>query len=151
MDSVSHLMGKGRGVGGNRGHDGPGYYPGKYASERGNPKASRDGIEAIVMNEKGETIRTIASEIVGSASPRKDGFNYGTGWGSTDPLPPIYGEAVKLEAAWNKTVHEVQSIRWAITEAIRNVRLAETETEKRLAVSELAEVVIKTRGVLIRV
>lgn len=143
-------------------HDGPGYYPGMYAKERGNPSlgyvefpyqpemsAAHDegrAVEAIVMNKKGEITRTIAREIAASDSPRKQGFNYGIGWGS-DPKPPIYFEAEKLEAAWTKTMHEVQAIRYALTEAIRNVRLSETATEKRRAVATLAEVVSKTYGV----
>jgi hypothetical protein len=38
------------------------------------------------------------AEIMVSDSPRKTGFSYGIGWGSTDPFPPIYFEAVQLEA-----------------------------------------------------
>lgn len=80
----------------------------------------------------------IAAEIVASESPRKSGFNYGSGWGS-EPKPSIYFDAVRLSQALDARAHAATAQAWKITTAIRAVRLAETETEKRVAVSHLTD------------
>ncbi len=82
---------------------------------------------------------TIAAEIVASDSPRKNGFNYGVGWGQQNPKPPIYFDAVRLSEALEQIAHDTSRRSWRIITAIRAVRLAETDTEKRLAVRHLTD------------
>lgn len=80
----------------------------------------------------------ISQEIVASESPRKSGFNYGVGW-ETAPKPSIYFDAVRLNQAMRDDLHERQSAQWRLETAMRNLRLAETVTEKVLAIGTLRE------------
>lgn len=73
---------------------------------------------------------------------RKAGFNYGTGWGPSQK-PPIYFEAVQLSNVLREAAHDATAISWAMEMAIRDVRHAETEKEKRAAVKALSLAVEK--------
>jgi hypothetical protein len=72
-----------------------------------------------------------------NVNPRANGYNYGVGWGPTDK-PPIYAEAQKLASLLGDEAIEASRIHWALEMAIRNVRLAETDIEKKQSVSNLA-------------
>ncbi|MDR6305226.1 hypothetical protein GGQ85_002946 [Nitrobacter vulgaris] len=75
-------------------------------------------------------------------NPRAKGFNYGIGWGSA-PKPPIYDKARELALVFNKIANAAVKKAWALEMAIRTVRLAETETEKRCAVAALIELMLQ--------
>ena len=75
-------------------------------------------------------------------NPRAKGFNYGIGWGST-PKPPIYHKAQELALVFNRIANAATKKAWALEMAIRTVRLAETETEKRCAISALIELMLQ--------
>ena len=77
-----------------------------------------------------------------NVNPRAKGFNYGVGWGP-EPKPPIYHEAQRLALVLNKIANVATRKAWALEMAIRTVRLAETETEKRCAVSALTELMLQ--------
>ena len=79
----------------------------------------------------------VAAEIVASDSPRKAGFNYGIGWGQDEPLPAVYFDAVRLNATLRSLAHEATRKHWDMETAVRNVRLAETVSEKEMAVAAL--------------
>ena len=78
-------------------------------------------------------------------NPRLNGYNYGVGWGPT-AKPPIYAEAQELALHLNRLANEATKTAWALEMAIRDVRLAETETEKRRAVAMLAFETAKHRS-----
>lgn len=92
--------------------------------------ADPDGINTVV-NE------IIAAEIVASDSPRKNGFNYGSGY--RGPLPPVYFDGVRLVTLLRARAHAASTTHWRMETALRNLRLAETETEKALTVITLEE------------
>lgn len=96
--------------------------------------------DAYYIKPNGELIDTVAAEIVASDSPRKSGFNYGVGWGPTSK-PPIYFDGVRIGNALTDIAHEASRKSWAMTIALRNVRLAEMDTEKQQAVRELSTLV----------
>jgi hypothetical protein len=75
-------------------------------------------------------------------NPRAKGFNYGIGWGPT-PKPAIYPKAQQLALALNRIANAASRKAWTLEMAIRTVRLAETETEKRCAVSALIELMLQ--------
>lgn len=76
----------------------------------------------------------IAKEIVDAGGPRASGFNYG---GGNTKLPSIYFDGVRLEATMNRLAQRMSTAAWEITTAVRNVRLAETPTEKRMTETKL--------------
>jgi hypothetical protein len=73
-------------------------------------------------------------------NPRANGYNYGVGWGSS-PLPPIYDQGFALARRLGAQAIEASRAAWQVESAIRAVRLAETETEKRASVRALTIVV----------
>lgn len=77
-----------------------------------------------------------------NVNPRAKGFNYGVGWGPT-PKPPIYRKAQELALVFNRIANAASRKAWELEMAIRTVRLAETETEKRCAVSALTELMLQ--------
>jgi hypothetical protein len=79
-----------------------------------------------------------------NANPRANGFSYGVGWGPT-AKPPIYIKAQELAAILDREANEASRRAWALQMAIREVRLAETDTEKKHAVTVLAMEVAKHR------
>jgi hypothetical protein len=79
-----------------------------------------------------------------NVNPRANGFNYGVGWGST-AKPPIYQEAQVLAVTLDRAANEASRIAWALQMAIREVRLAETDTENKQAITALALEVAKHR------
>jgi len=83
----------------------------------------------------------IAAEIALSDSPRKQGFNYGIGWGKEMPLPAVYFDAVRLNATLRSLAHDATAANWQMETAVRNVRLAETHSEKEMAVAALTMIV----------
>lgn len=70
-------------------------------------------------------------------SPRARGFNYGVGWGPT-AKPPIYYEAQAIALKLNAIANEASRKAWALEMAIRSVRLAETDLEKKQTVAALS-------------
>lgn len=100
-------------------------------------------VEAYTLGDAVDANR-IAAEIVASDSPRAQGYNYGVGWGS-GPKPAIYFDGIKLAIVLDSIQHEAQTRAWRLTTALRNVRLAETETEKRLTIETLAETIANLR------
>jgi hypothetical protein len=72
-----------------------------------------------------------------NVNPRSNGYNYGVGWGPTEK-PPIYSEAQKLALILNEEANEASRKAWALEMAIRDVRLAETDLEKKQSVAALA-------------
>ena len=78
-------------------------------------------------------------------NPRANGFNYGVGWGPT-AKPPIYSEAQGLALQLNRAANEASRTAWALEMAIRNVRLAETDVEKKRSVTALAIEIAKHRA-----
>jgi hypothetical protein len=80
-------------------------------------------------------------------NPRANGFNYGVGWGPT-AKPPIYREAQVLALHLNRLAIETSRNAWALEMAIRNVRMAETDTEKKRSVASLATEMAKHRKLL---
>jgi branched-subunit amino acid aminotransferase/4-amino-4-deoxychorismate lyase len=78
-------------------------------------------------------------------NPRANGYNYGVGWGST-AKPPIYAEAQALALHLNRLANEATRLAWALEMAIRDVRLAETDTEKKQSVTNLAIELAKHRS-----
>lgn len=81
------------------------------------------------------------------SAQRKAGFNYGGGWGPS-PLPSIYFDAIKLQEGIRRHAHDASALSWEMEMAIRDIRLAESEVEKRNAVSRLNEMV--DRAILLR-
>jgi hypothetical protein len=77
-------------------------------------------------------------------NPRANGFNYGVGWGPT-AKPPIYAEAQQLALHLNRIANEASRKAWALEMAIRSVRLAETDTEKKQSVTALSIELAKHR------
>jgi hypothetical protein len=77
-------------------------------------------------------------------NPRASGFNYGVGWGPT-AKPPIYAEAQEFALQLNRAANEASRTAWALEVAIRNVRLAETDTEKKQSVTALSVEMAKHR------
>jgi hypothetical protein len=75
-------------------------------------------------------------------NPRAKGFNYGIGWGPS-PKPPIYYKAQELALVFNRIASAAVNKAWALEMAIRTVRLAETETEKRCAIAALIELMLQ--------
>jgi hypothetical protein len=75
-------------------------------------------------------------------NPRANGFNYGIGWGPS-PKPPIYHKAQELALVFNRIANAAVRKAWALEMAIRTVRLAETETEKRCAIAALIELMLQ--------
>ena len=69
-----------------------------------------------------------------NTDPRKDGFNYGIGWGK-EPKPPIYLEAMALCRRLNDQLMQLSREAWQLEMSIRAVRLAETGVEKAAAVN----------------
>ena len=80
-------------------------------------------------------------------NPRANGFNYGTGWGRS-PKPDIYAEAQQLALDLGEIAIQASKTAWALEMAIRNVRLAETDAEKRSEVLALKMEMDKHRKVL---
>ena len=76
---------------------------------------------------------------------RANGFNYGVGWGPT-AKPPIYEEAQDLALHLNRLANEASRKAWALEMAIRDVRLAETDTDKKRSVTSLAIEMAKHRS-----
>lgn len=76
----------------------------------------------------------IAKEIVDVGGPRANGYNYG---GGNTTLPDVYFDGVRMETTLNRMLQEMSGRAWKLTTAVRNVRLAETATEKALAEQEL--------------
>ena len=70
-------------------------------------------------------------------SPRSRGFNYGVGWGPT-AKPPIYYEAQQVARELGKIAIEASRQHWSLEMAIRDVRLAETDLEKKQSVTNLS-------------
>lgn len=74
--------------------------------------------------------------------PRANGFNYGAGWGSKEPLPQVYHRAME----WAKSLGQVAMVasqqEWEVSQACRAVRLAETPAEKEAAVNALRDLVL---------
>jgi hypothetical protein len=79
-----------------------------------------------------------------NVNPRALGFNYGAGWGPT-AKPPIYAEAQAVALQLNSIANAASRKAWALEMAIRNVRLAETDTEKKQSVTALAMELAKHR------
>jgi hypothetical protein len=77
-------------------------------------------------------------------NPRANGYNYGVGWGPT-AKPPIYAEAQKLAALLGDEAIEASRRHWALEMAIRSVRLAETDIEKKQSVAALSIEMAKHR------
>jgi hypothetical protein len=75
-------------------------------------------------------------------NPRANGFSYGIGWGPS-PKPPIYHKAQELALVFNRIANAAVRKAWALEMAIRTVRLAETETEKRCAIAALIELMLQ--------
>lgn len=84
----------------------------------------------------------IAEELVTTQSPRAQGFNYGGGWGNS-PKPEIYFDGVKIGNVLQRIAHDATANAWSMTHALREVRLAETPTEKAKALHLLYELVRK--------
>src|SRR4051794_35014231 len=84
-----------------------------------------------------------------NVNPRSNGFNYGVGWGPTDK-PLIYAEAQKLALFLGDEAIEASRKAWALEMAIRVVRLAETDTEKKRSVTALAVEMAKHRSRLMQ-
>ena len=80
-----------------------------------------------------------------NVNPRANGFNYGVGWGPS-AKPPIYSEAQELALYLNRLANEATKNAWSLEMAIRNVRLAETDTEKKQSVTALATEIAKHRS-----
>jgi hypothetical protein len=78
-------------------------------------------------------------------NPRANGFNYGVGWGPSEK-PPIYKTAQDLALILDRESNEASRTAWALQMAIRDVRLAETDLEKKQAVSALCLEVAKHRN-----
>lgn len=83
--------------------------------------------------------QAVAAEIVASDSPRKNGFNYGSGW--VGPMPPVYFDGVRLVTLLRARAHAASTTHWRMETALRNLRLAETETERGLTVITLEETI----------
>lgn len=83
--------------------------------------------------------QAVASEIVAGDSPRKNGFNYGSGW--VGPMPPVYFDGVRLVTLLRARAHAASTTHWRMETALRNLRLAETETERGLTVITLEETI----------
>lgn len=64
-----------------------------------------------------------------TCNPRANGFNYGTGWGSS-PKPKAYDRGTIIALHLAQIVHEVSAASWELEQALRAVRLAEKATEK---------------------
>jgi len=79
-----------------------------------------------------------------NVNPRSRGFNYGVGWGPSEK-PPIYTTAQELAIILDRAANEASRKAWSLQMAIRDVRLAETDTEKKHAVTLLAMEVAKYR------
>lgn len=79
-----------------------------------------------------------------NVNPRANGYNYGVGWGPTEK-PPIYGEAQKLALHLNEIAHQATRQAWALEMAIRDVRLAETDLEKKHSVTALSMAMARHR------
>lgn len=77
-------------------------------------------------------------------NPRANGFNYGVGWGSS-AKPPIYYQAQKIAELLNAEANSATHTAWALEMAIRTVRLAETDIEKKQSVAALSVEVAKHR------
>ena len=80
-----------------------------------------------------------------NVNQRANGFNYGVGWGPT-AKPPIYEEAEELALHLNRLANEASRKAWALEMAIRDVRLAETDTDKKRSVTSLAIEMAKHRS-----
>jgi len=76
-------------------------------------------------------------------SPQAKGYNYGSGW-STD-RPSVYFEGVKLHAQLQARSSLMSSVTWAMSEALRNLRLAETPEAREIAVTALQDCVKRVR------
>jgi hypothetical protein len=73
-----------------------------------------------------------------AGSPQSKGFNYGTGWPSGE-RPSFYFDGVKLQAEVQDQAHLLSSVAWALSEALRNVRLAETPAQREMASKALRD------------
>ena len=80
-----------------------------------------------------------------NVNQRANGFNYGVGWGPT-AKPPIYEEAQDLALHLNRLANEASRKAWALEMAIRDVRLAETDTDKKRSVTSIAIEMAKHRS-----
>jgi hypothetical protein len=80
-----------------------------------------------------------------NVNQQANGFNYGVGWGPT-AKPPIYEEAQDLALHLNRLANEASRKAWALEMAIRDVRLAETDTDKKRSVTSLAIEMAKHRS-----
>lgn len=92
----------------------------------------------IVIGDIVDVEAQIAKEIAAGDSPRKAGFNYGTGT-PVKLLPDEYFTAVQVHSVIQSLAHEAQLIAWDLSERMRNARLAETPTERLLAKARLIE------------
>jgi hypothetical protein len=79
-----------------------------------------------------------------NVNPRANGFNYGIGWGPS-LKPAIYATAQELALELGELASRLSRAAWALEMAIRNVRLAETDVEKRSAVLALESEMGKQR------
>lgn len=75
-------------------------------------------------------------------NPRAAGFNYGIGWGK-DPKPPVYYQAMLLAQRLGAEAMRASRQAWSVEMRARDLRLAETEEEKKRAVAALKDVVEK--------
>ncbi len=74
------------------------------------------------------------------SGPRTKGFNYGIGWGSA-PKPPIYLSALALARTLTRRAVRMSQEAWVLEMACREVRLASSATEKRIAMDNLTRLI----------
>ncbi len=79
-----------------------------------------------------------------NANPRAVGFNYGIGWGDT-PKPPIYKAAMQVAEHLGKIAITASAEAWALEMALRDVRHAETDQAKAVAIARLTSAMRKYR------
>lgn len=72
--------------------------------------------------------------------PRKDGFNYGIGWGSKEPFPEVFRLGAELSLKLNEASEAASRKAWGLDHALRDVRHASTKAEKVNAILALQRV-----------
>lgn len=74
--------------------------------------------------------------------PRRRGFSYGTGWGKAQK-PTVYHQAEQLARRLGGEAIKASQAAWRVEMATRSLRLAETETERKEAISLLTDLVLE--------
>lgn len=77
----------------------------------------------------------LAADYAGPSNPIP-----GSDWQDTNTalaLPDVYFDAVRLMNAMNQTAHDIQARSWKVSNAIRNVRIADLDRDRQAALSDL--------------